>query len=116
MTLERVLDILAKIGDLDAEDIQSFQFLAEKNFNSISVDSSTLSESDDERLTFYVAAKTYYEIALILSSNEDVESFSAGDIKIDYGKNIGLAKSIYLSAREDVAGIISDSDFCFRSV
>lgn len=115
MTIERVLEALAMIGDYSDDDIARYTPLAQKNLALLDNDI-TLSEADEQRLAYLAGAKTNYEIVLINASGDGVTSFSAGDVKIEQGDSVMLAKEIYSSALDDASDLVSDSSFCFRSV
>lgn len=114
--IDRVLEALAIIGDYSDEDIARYTPLAHKNLSLLQPRSIVLDEADESKLAYLVGAKTNYEIVLISSKGDGVTSFSAGDIKITQDDPVELARTIYLSAMEDAADVISDSSFCFRSV
>ncbi len=116
MTIEKVLDLLAVIGEYTDDEVTKYTPIATKNIDLLQPNSQNLTEADETRLAYFVAAKTNLEIALINSQNENLKSFSAGDVKITHGDNVRVAREIYSSALDDVHGIIDDNDFCFRSV
>lgn len=117
MTIERVLEALAIIGEYSDDDIIRYTPLARKNLAIIQPTRDNLTDSDAERLAYLIGAKTNYEIALIRSQETDnITSFSAGDVKITQGNSLSLAKEILTSAMEDASDLISDELFCFRSV
>lgn len=114
MTLENVLTALSTIGNYTDEDIARYTPLAQHNLSIYQDDS--LSENDEKRLCYFVAAKTNYDITLVSAQNDGVKSFTAGDVRIENMDTLALAKEIYDSARQDCADIVGDSAFCFRSV
>lgn len=116
MTIERVLGALELISGFSDEEIAKYAPIARKNMDLLQPNRTNLNDADEGKLAYLVAAKTNLEIALINSQCDNVKSFSAGDVKITHGDNVGVAREIYSSALEDVSDIISDSAFCFRSV
>lgn len=119
MNINRVLDALAMLGDYSDDDIVRYTPIVQKNLDLVELDGVDLTDRDESRIAFYVAAKTNYELALINAQSDGVTSFAAGDIKIQQTDSVQLAREIYDSASRDAAhivGIAGDSGFCFRSV
>lgn len=70
----------------------------------------------DERVEYLAGAKANYEIQLA-SANDNVTSFSAGDVSLTQSANgASNAKTILDEAMKNVANIICDNGFAFIGV
>lgn len=114
MTLERVLTTLSTIGNYTDEDIARYTPLAQHNLSVYGSDD--LSDNDSERLCYFIAARTNYDIALVSAQSDGVQSFTAGDVKIQNRDTVSIARTILDDAQQRCADIVGDSGFCFRSV
>lgn len=114
MTLESVLVALSTIGSYTDDDIARYTPLAQHNLSVYA--GNDLTGDEESRLTYLVAAKTNYDIALISAQGDSVASFTAGDVKVENRDIVAIARRIYDSAKQDCAGIVGDDAFCFRSV
>lgn len=115
INIERVKLILSALASKTADELEQYSPIIS---NAVAVISRLVDECNhsDERVEFLAATKANYDICLI-SSCDDVTSFSAGDVSITQGANgKECAKAILDDAMKNVADVISDNGFAFMEV
>lgn len=116
MSVDDTLSLLKSISSLDDEETDRFLPILKKNYYCYCDNVSLDTVADENRLMYFVAAKTNYEIMLIKNSESSVTSFTAGDVTVTESGGVSVAKDIYESARCDVSNIIGDNCFAFLDV
>ena len=120
MTTQEVLERFAIIANLTSEEITPWTALCEDAENEIR---SHLREDTDEeehsrRLSSAAAALAFYRYMMYRTSVGNVESFSAGELKIktDAKTAVQLAHNIWRDARNAVCDLLNDEDFVFERI
>ena len=116
MQLEAVLERFAVLAGLTAEEASSWQILCEDALSQIR--SKCRDEVDPAEhsgvLCSAAAALAFYRYDLGRDV-ADGEDFSAGDIKISGRQGLAAAKELWQSARQEIAHLLRDDGFCFRT-
>lgn len=114
MLVDEVLVLLGTIADLPDEDTGKYTGLIEVVASPYM--DKELSEKDQKRLALYLASKVNYQ--LCAGSQNDISSFSAGDIKVTSkeSKSMERARMIMESALEVAGDLVEDKGFSFMEV
>jgi hypothetical protein len=115
--LERVNETLCAIAHLSPEEADGYAVIVQ---NSVAAVDSTLVNphfADDERIIFLAAARANYYISLLGAEAGSVREFSAGDVKVSLSaENESSALTLFRSATDACAGMVTDDGFVFRGV
>ncbi len=114
---QEVNETLCAISGMSSQEVSSYSTIVN---NSIGVVESALTDdsyAEDDRIVYLAAARAYYNITLAGNGDDNVESFSAGDVKVNYAKtSCERALEMYKNASNAAAGMVQDNGFVFRGV
>lgn len=113
--IENVNDILKSVGDYSDDQLKKYRKVVD---NAVSViNSMTESQGSNSKIDYLCALKANYDIVLLSASEDNITSFTAGDVSITQGTDlIAFAKQLYTNALNDCADLIKDNGFAFLGV
>ena len=116
MNIEEILSIFNSMSGTDAEGL-SFCEQAMHELES-GLKASEPEDCDCARLNNAAAILAYYRYLLLVSSNDSVDSFSAGDIRVKHtaaGRLLSAAR-LKEEAMNSICGLLRDRNFMFMGV
>lgn len=120
MSLKNVTDRFIMLSGIEEEELHRWLPLCRDSLEYIE---SSLKNKDTEkenvcRVSSAAAALAYYSYCLAVSSSDTAQRFKAGDVEIeqDYSQRVESAKSLWLSEKEKISDLISQSGFYFGRI
>lgn len=118
MNIEHIKDYVAAMGNFDMQDIEKFNFIITASAYAVENVLVDKEKINDERVLQLAAAKAYYKICCLNSSQNNLTQFSAGDVSYKEKENgsVSAAGEILKSALKDCGGLILNGGFAFLGV
>lgn len=120
MNLEEILMKFALIANLTLEEASPWMPICSDAAEDIKLKlkSGIDIDTNSRRLTTAAAALSFYKYTLYRSSGVGMNSFVAGDIKIENDTNASIkaAFTVWEDAKKSIADLLVDEDFVFRQV
>ena len=114
---ERVNEALCTIAGISTQDAEDCSVIVQNSARAVETALCDSSFENDDRIIFLAAARAYYLLSLTSSGAGNVDSFSAGDVKISMSsKSSDDALKLYRTAAAAAGGLVQDDGFVFRGV
>lgn len=116
ISVENVKKIVESIGGFDNCEIDNYDVLIQNAIATVCSQIKDDTDSGNSRIEMLVAAMVNYQLAII-TSNDDVSSFKAGDISFTQNtEKVKNAKQLLDNAKENAFDLIIDNGFAFLGV